>query len=211
MTNYARVERLALCETLLRTGPDAPTLCEGWRTRDLAAHLVLREGRPDAQIGMLVPALADRTAAVQERLASGPFGDLVGAVRTGPPGWHPTRIAAVDQVVNTGEFFVHHEDVLRAEPGWTTPRAVPDALQRTLWRTCQVAGRLALRRAPVGVELVADGYGRTVVRKGQPLVRVHGSPAELLLFAFGRRAVAQVPLDGPPDAVAALASTPSAI
>jgi hypothetical protein len=36
-------ERLELCDLLLELGPDAPTLCEGWTTADLAAHLVLRE------------------------------------------------------------------------------------------------------------------------------------------------------------------------
>ncbi len=211
VTNYARVERLALCDTLLRTGPDAPTLCEGWATRDLAAHLVLREGRPDAQVGALVPALADRAAALQQRVSSGPYDDLVASVRTGPPVWHPSRLGPVDQLVNTAEFYVHHEDVLRAEPDWTTPRVIPEELQRTLWRTCQGVGRLALRKAPVGVELVADGYGSTVVRKGDPAVQVHGSPAELLLFVFGRRTAAQVRLDGPADAIAALRGSPSAM
>ncbi len=209
MTNYARAERLALCDTLLRTGPTAATLCEGWTTKDLAAHLVLREGRPDVQLGMVVPGLATRSAAVQRRLTDGPFERLVATVRSGPPTWHPTRLGAVDQLVNTAEFYVHHEDVLRAEPTWTTPREIPAELQATLWRTCQVVARLGLRKAPVGVEVVAEGHGRTVVRSGEPLVQVHGSPAELLLFAFGRRSAAQVRFDGPIEAVDALRGTPS--
>ena len=36
-------ERLGLCDLLLELGPEAPTLCAGWTTADLAAHLVLRE------------------------------------------------------------------------------------------------------------------------------------------------------------------------
>lgn len=204
VTNFARTERQALCDTFARTGPQAPTLCEGWTTQDLAAHLVMREGRPDAQLGMLVPALAGRTAAAQRALTSGPFEQLVATVRSGPPGWHPTRLGAVDQLVNTAEFYVHHEDVLRAQPGWTTPREMPAELQRSLWRTCQVVGRLGLRKAPVGVELVADGYGRTVVRAGEPVVQVHGLPTELLMLAFGRGSVAQVRFEGPVDAVDAL-------
>ena len=40
------------------TGPDGPTLCEGWQTRDLAAHLVLRERRPDAAAGVMGGPLA---------------------------------------------------------------------------------------------------------------------------------------------------------
>ena len=50
--SYSREERRALCALLDETGPDAPTLCEGWTTGDLAAHLVLRERRPDAAAGV---------------------------------------------------------------------------------------------------------------------------------------------------------------
>ncbi|HEX8496698.1 MAG TPA: TIGR03085 family metal-binding protein [Actinomycetales bacterium] len=213
MTNYAQVERLALCTTFEQVGPDAPTLCEEWQTRDLAAHLVIRERRPDAMLGRLVPAIAARAATAADQVSSRPFTDLVSTVRSGPPGWHPTRLGPVDQVVNTAEFFVHHEDVLRAQPGWVAPRPLPEELQRTLWRTCGVVGRLALRSAPVGVELVGTGAGagRAMVRSGRPVVTVTGLPSELLLFAFGRRAQAKVDLDGPADAVASLLATPGAV
>jgi uncharacterized protein (TIGR03083 family) len=43
---YAQDERAALAALLHETGPDGPTLCEGWQTRDLAAHLALRARRP---------------------------------------------------------------------------------------------------------------------------------------------------------------------
>ena len=48
-------ERAALCDTLEKYGPDAPTLCAGWLTLDLAAHLVAREARSDAAIGLVFP------------------------------------------------------------------------------------------------------------------------------------------------------------
>lgn len=200
MTNFARAERLALSDTLLATGPDVPTLCEGWSARDLAAHLVVRERRPDAAPGVLIKPLAKYTESVQAGVAATEWTALVDQVRQGPPVWHPARVAAVDEATNTAEFFVHHEDVLRAQPGWQA-RELPDAEQRALWRAASVAGRLALRQAPSGVELVAPGYGRAVVHRGHPLVRVEGAPSELLLWAFGRRSVAQVHLDGPNDAV----------
>jgi uncharacterized protein (TIGR03085 family) len=200
MTNHARAERQALCETLLTTGPDAATLCEGWDARDLAAHLVVRERRPDAQPGILVGAFAGHTQAVQAHVAAAEWPDLVAQVRQGPPLWHPARVPAIDEVMNTAEFYVHHEDVRRAQPGWVA-RELSESLQRALWRSCATAGRLALRQADVGIELVAPGFGRTVVRRGHPMVRVEGPPSELLLWAFGRRAVAQVHLDGPNDAV----------
>ncbi len=54
--SVARAERAALADLMLEVGPDSPTLCGDWTTRDLAAHLVLRERRPEAA-GLVVPAL----------------------------------------------------------------------------------------------------------------------------------------------------------
>jgi uncharacterized protein (TIGR03085 family) len=206
MSRHAQSERQALCDVLLDVGPDAATLCHGWQARDLAAHLVIREHRPDAQLGMFVPRLAGRTETVQAEVAAADWPVLVGRVRSGPPAWHPTRIGAVDETVNTAEFFVHHEDVLRARPGWTA-RDLPADLQDALWRVARTIGRLSLRRAPVGVELVAPGHGRSTARKGHPVVRVEGPPAEILLYVFGRRDVAAVHLDGPDRAVEQLRAT----
>jgi uncharacterized protein (TIGR03085 family) len=210
VTRHARAERIALCETFEATGPDVPTMCEGWTARDLAAHLVVRERRPDAQVGMFVPPLAGHTESVQAAVAAKEWAALVDEVRAGPPAWHPARLAAVDAAMNTAEFFIHHEDVRRAQPGWQ-PRALTPDLEGALWRTCRTTGRLALRRSPVGVELVAPGYGRATARKGHPTVRVEGAPAELLLFVSGRRDVAQVTLDGPNQAVEQLRAIRSAM
>ena len=82
----ARKERAALVDTMRATGPDAPTLCEGWNTRDLAAHLVVRERRLDAAPGILVPKLAGYTARVQEQVtASTDWSELLVQVAAGPP------------------------------------------------------------------------------------------------------------------------------
>jgi uncharacterized protein (TIGR03085 family) len=210
MTNLARSERLALCQTLEQAGPDAPTLCEGWTARDLAAHLVTRERRPDAQIAMLVPPLAEHAARVQAGLAAVAWTDLVRRVHDGPPVWHPTRLPLLDAAVNTAEFWVHHEDVRRAQPGWK-PRPSPLADQRQLWHACGTVARLALRSSPVGVVLTAPDFGRKPVHRGEPAVEVVGPPGELLLFALGRRDVAEVRLHGDDDAVAALQRSSTAI
>ena len=132
MTSPARRERSALCDTFETVGPDAPTLCSPWRTRDLAAHLVIRDGRPDAALGMFVPPLAERARRVQDGYAAEPWPELVERVRTGPPSWSPTRLEPVDTVVNLAEMFLHHEDVLRAAAGWE-PRLLPDDLEQGLW------------------------------------------------------------------------------
>src|SRR4051812_36111592 len=62
MTPFARRERTALRDTLRATGPDAPTLCEGWTARDLAAHVVVREHAPIGALGIWARPLAGYTA-----------------------------------------------------------------------------------------------------------------------------------------------------
>ncbi len=65
----ARRERLALCDLFLEVGPDAPTLCGDWTARDLAAHLVMRERRPDGAIGIVLGAAAGHAEKVQRSIA----------------------------------------------------------------------------------------------------------------------------------------------
>ncbi|HXF19607.1 MAG TPA: TIGR03085 family metal-binding protein [Streptosporangiaceae bacterium] len=204
----ARDERLALCALLDETGPQAPTLCEGWTTLDLAAHLVLRERRPDAAAGIMVGALAPYTRRVQRTLAQQtPFGGLVAAIRNGPPRLSPMRVAALDERTNLVEFFVHHEDIRRGAPGWTERKLSP-ALAEALWHQLGNA-RLFLHRAPVGVEFARDDVDtdpgaervRITVKQRTPVVTVIGSPAELTLWALGRTGAAQVRLDGSEAAV----------
>src|SRR5207248_6880041 len=98
-----------------RLGPNEPTLCAGWTTRDLAAHLVVRESRLDASVGIVVHAFAGYLARVQGKVAAKPFDRIVGALRTGPPRWSPYRISAIGEAANNIEFFVHHEDVRRTQ------------------------------------------------------------------------------------------------
>jgi uncharacterized protein (TIGR03085 family) len=198
--NWARTERLALCGLLAETGPDAPTLCQGWTTGDLAAHLLLRERRPDAAPGILVPLLAGRTERVQRQLRrTTPFPRLVEMLREGPPAWSPLAWPGVEGVANTVEFFVHHEDVRRARPGWE-PRELPQALEEQLWSRLKM-GRFTLRRLPVEVTL-ADPDGRTQrLTKGGRQARVHGVPSELTLWTAGRKDAARVEITGEAEAV----------
>lgn len=196
----ARAERQRLADTFLAVGPDAPTLCHPWTTRDLAAHLVVRERRPDAAIGIVAKPLAGYTDKVQAKLAAGNWEELVEAVRSGPPLWAPTRIEAVDRATNTAEFFVHHEDVLRAVDGWA-PRELDPELTFDLTATLRRA-KLLVRSSPVGIVLAPTDAGAAVTAKqAQPSVTVSGPIGELVLWAFGRQAHAVVDYDGPADAV----------
>ena len=107
MIRHARAERAALCDTLLEVGPDAPTLCGGWTSGDLLAHLLVREGRPDQAAGVLVPKLADRTEQAMARLRDEhDHATLVERLREGPPRWHPARVPAVDDQTNLVAMFV---------------------------------------------------------------------------------------------------------
>jgi len=199
MPHYAQQERRALADLLLRVGPDAPTLCAGWQARDLAAHLVLRERRPDAAPGVLLKPLAGYTDRVQRSIRDGrPWPALVGAVRTGPP--LPLRLGFIDEPLNTTEFFVHHEDVSRAQPG-VEPRSLDSGLERALWSRVRLMARTARRRSPVGLVLEAPGYGQVTARPGTPQVTAVGDPGELTLLLFGRQQAARLDWRGDPAAV----------
>lgn len=185
----AQAERDALCDLLLETGPDAATLCSGWTTRDLAAHLVIRENRPDAALGIVLPPVAPWTGRVQSDTAQQDFASLVQAVRQGPPRWSPQALAPVDGATNTIEFFVHHEDVRRAQDGWE-PRELDAAASDQLWSRLRDGSRWLLRRSPVGVMATpTDGpdAGREVrLRGGEPVVRLVGPVGEIVLACYGR-------------------------
>jgi uncharacterized protein (TIGR03085 family) len=210
---YARDERLALCTLLDEAGPSEPTLCEGWRTVDLAAHLVLREHRPDAGVGMLGGPLAAYTRRVQSGLAQRtPYPRLVQTIRNGPPRLSVFGIPGVDERANVTEYFVHHEDVRRARPGWE-PRELDPGLSEVLWKGLRTA-RFILRKAPVGVELARDDTPRPgaasprrvriTAKARTPVVTVTGTPAELTMWTVGRKAAARVRLDGSEADVQAL-------
>ena len=192
-TSYAARERSALCDSALGAGPDAPTLCEGWSVRDLLVHLVLRDANPLA----VRQGVRGRAGA---ELAALPFGELVERVRSGPPRWNPAGLPGAGRLVNGVEFFVHHEDVRRAQPHWA-PRRLPEDVSASLWRSVRTAGRLLHRRAGTGVVLVVPGGQRAVVRRGPLAVSITGQPGELLLHAMGRGAAAVVDVDGSPEAL----------
>ncbi len=219
--SHAQDERRAICDLLAELGPDKPTLCEGWQTRDLAAHLVLRERRPDAGAGVMGGPLAGYTKRVQAKLTERtPFPRLLELIRSGPPRLSVFAVPGADERLNLVEYFVHHEDVLRAQPGFQ-PRTISPQLSDLLWARLPLA-RLLLRRAPVGVELIrADGASpaadaphpggngrvRITAKARTPLVTVTGEPAELTLWVMGRTGAARVELDGSDRDIAALQAT----
>lgn len=202
MTSVARTERAALAALMADLGPDAPTLCGGWTTRDLAAHLVLRDRRPDALPGLVIGRLAGWTRRVQERITKDDYRALVAKVRAGSP----VPLGPLDQVYNTAEYFVHHEDVRRAQPGWA-PRPTDVEREDALWRTLTARAPLMFRRSPVGVVLCLPDGTTSVAHKGERSVTLTGPASELILYAFGRTAHAYVEIDGDPADVQAFRDT----
>ncbi|MFD3479485.1 TIGR03085 family metal-binding protein [Streptomyces sp. NPDC058695] len=203
MSTHAKRERLLLADLLEASGPDAPTLCEGWNARDLAAHVVVRERRADAAGGIVIKQLAQRLERVQAEFAEKPFDELIQLIRTGPPRFSPFSLKQIDEASNAVEFFVHTEDVRRAQPDWT-PRELDPVFADVLWSRLERMARVIGRKSPVGLVLRRPD-GRTVVaHKGTPVVTVTGEPSELLMFAFGRQDAARVQTEGEKDAIGKL-------
>jgi uncharacterized protein (TIGR03085 family) len=180
----AQRERHALVDTMRAVGPDAPTLCGDWTTRDLAAHLVVRERRLDATPGITISALAGYTAHVQHRVTkSTDWDELLNKVASGPPLYSPFKL--LDPVANMGEMFIHHEDVRRAQTGWE-PRQLDDTTVKALARGLPLMARLTLGGAPARVSLRTPD-GKTVAAVGRgPELTVTGEISELTLFIAGR-------------------------
>ena len=145
---------------------------------------------------------ARRTATLGER----DFASLVDQVRSGPlPGFF--RIGWVRRFPNLDEFFVHHEDVRRANGGG--PRRNAPDLDAALWRNVARSPWFLARRLR-GVNLDLEWAGTTErvrARRGKTSARLVGAPGELLLSLFGRRSAAQVEIEGEPAAVAAIRET----
>lgn len=191
----SQAEREALADLLQQSGPDAPTLCEGWTARDLAVHLVIREYRPDAAAGMFFKGLANRLDTVSHDYESKPFAELVEMYRNGPPTWNPMRLA--DKYANLAENFVHHED-LRRGGGEYAPRDLPQSARDDLWKAVGKMAKFFLRSSSIHVVLErTDAATPTVVRAGADStdeVRVSGEAGELLLWLYGRDGAVDVVL-----------------
>jgi uncharacterized protein (TIGR03085 family) len=201
-------ERVRFTDLLLELGPDAPTLCEGWVARDLAAHMVVIE-HPEAWVGggswrrfALANRLHDR---VMDQQRSLPWAEQVDRVRRGPI-FGPFGWRAVRERMYIREYLIHHEDLRRANA--LGPRTGVPELQAMAWKKATTVGKIGLKRAPLpkgyGLELANPNGERAVVVKGTPTVTIHGDPMELLLYAFGRCSAAAVRIEGPDDAVAAM-------
>ncbi len=201
---FDAAERDGISDLLDQLGPDAPTLLHPWTTRDLAAHLVLRERDPVAAPGLVVPGPWARFAERRRHaLTRRRYEDLVATLRGGPP-WGLFRARPVRRVAGLNEFFVHHEDVRRANGA--DVRNLSPGENEALFRNAALARRLLLLSTPsVGLDLEWAGTECAVrSRLDRPRVQLRGLPGELLLYLFGREGAARVDITGSSEALAVL-------
>lgn len=205
---FVEPSREFLAETLLAAGPGADTLCDGWRTQELAAHLYLREHNPGVGLGMVLKPWKKATDKAIAKLAEessspGTFAALVEKFRAGPPKMSPFALKAVDKNANLTEFFVHTEDVRRATDRWA-PRALDAGYSEALWADLIKRAAIMYRSVDLGIVLVNPNGPRHVAKRAPVSVAIIGAPGELLMHANGRTGHALVSFEGQPDAVALL-------
>lgn len=203
MQHHALDERQDLGATLRTLGPSAATLCAGWTTSELAAHIALRERSLAETAGRLPVRRLHEIAARQVAglVAREPYERIVAMIESGPPRYSPWALPPLREAVNLLEYVVHHEDARRGG-GDLTPRPLPIARQRAVWQRLRLAAPLTLARVGVGVVAVWPSHGqfRTLAaRRGGPVVTITGDPVELALVAFGRQSAAAVDYDGAPS------------
>jgi uncharacterized protein (TIGR03085 family) len=197
-------ERRELCDLALALGPDAPTLCEGWTSSDLMAHLVVRERKPIASAGNVVPHLSGLNRRAMARQQARGYEVLVERYRTPAP--FLRILPPVDEVMNGFELLVHHEDLRRGGEAWE-PRDLSAADVDLLWKRLTRGLGFLGRRLPVPTVIKRADTGATALaKKGGDPVTVTAPVVELVLFLFGRTAVRELSYDGPEDRVATLRS-----
>lgn len=189
--SFSSTERRRLSDLFLTLGPDAPTLCEGWNTKDLAIHLLFRETRPWLAFGS-----AEKAAA---KVGERKYEDIVKEWASGPGTFNPLRL--VDGLVNTAEHFVHHEDVRRGA-GEIVPRDFSQPVEKKLHQILALVAPRMLAKSVTPVVLYPTGHGRVlaaerrgVSEEGESAVGVSGDVGELVLWVFGRDAV-KISLEG---------------
>jgi uncharacterized protein (TIGR03083 family) len=196
MVRDERTELADLLDTLTPELWDAPTLCEGWRVRDVTAHLVEAATMSKAEMlgaalktGFRINTMLDREA---RRLGASPPAQLVGTLReiagshNLPPGTKPVHLFA--------DLVIHTQDIRRP---LGKPREIPPERLRTV------------------LDVEATGFGSKKRVRGLRLRATDvdwsagsgpevSGPAEALIMAVGGRPAALADLAG--DGLPTLAS-----
>lgn len=200
--SLARRERQSLCDLAQTLDGASPTLCGDWDLSMLLAHLIVRERRPLSASGIMVPQLAWVTERAMAKEVARGVPAMISTLRRPP--LTPYSLPVVERFTQTLEYFVHHEDIRRAQPAWE-PRLLPDEDVEELWTLVSRSGAYLGRGLSVPVRLARrDRPGTAAFSKGPDPVVVTGAVSELVLWAFGRTALRDLTVDGPPEALARL-------
>lgn len=182
-----------LCDALDAVPAGAPSCCEGWTAHDLAVHLWQLHHDPIGWALLLPPLEAAANRRIARLRDAGNYRDLVAQLRheRGPVPCMMPFDALEGHRHALGEYFVHTQDIVRANGLEQDP--VDDALAEALWRrAAQAAWQLRwgwVLEHPDGRRTRTLGPVRGIVR---------GEPAELICWVHGRPAeVTSVP--GPPS------------
>jgi uncharacterized protein (TIGR03085 family) len=200
VSTWAQAERAVLIDLLRSLGPAADVLPAGWVTADLAAHLYVRERRPDAALGVVVPgpAAAYTSRVMASVLRVSGYDQVVDVLAAGPP--RPLRM--IDEQLNLMEFFIHTEDIRRAQG--SHPRFLQVSMERALFARLRMLLRLSsLRVRGIQMDLVTAHGERASFGSG-PVAQLRGPVGELAMWVFDRKSVADVDVTGSSDAVARL-------
>ncbi len=189
-----RQDLLTLLQELRPAEWETPTLCDGWRVRDVVGHLTMATDTPlsSAVVGMVragfdVDRFLRRTA-VQR--GSAPLTTLLSGWRRAvtsrrtPPGGTPGQMLV--------EVVSHTQDLLRP---LGRPRATPpEHLRCALDTAVRLGGPFGSRQRAAGLRLVAPELDWTAGEPGAPEVR---GPGDALLLGMLGRAGVHRELTGP--------------
>jgi uncharacterized protein (TIGR03085 family) len=94
--------------------------------------------------------------------------------------------------MNTVEFFIHVEDLRRAQDGYE-PRAISPEMEDALWARVGPGGMAK----KVAATVVITSPGRADKQSGSgPVLTVAGDPGELTMFGAGRQQAAKIEISG---------------
>jgi len=165
----------------------AKTLCKGWSVEDLTAHLVSRERSAIGGLGIVVPALSGLHERRIARLEAKGHGYIINKL-SHYPWWMPA-------VLNTAEFWVHNEDMLRGELDLKRP--TPDGecgeiLWGSLGGLVRVKKDMVADLGNVTIHNTQSGEEIKLRSRSDKQTTIIGAPGELLMYFYGRREVAKV-------------------
>jgi len=181
-------ERDAIVATLRSLTPqqwDAPSLCEGWRVRDVAGHMItgLETSLPTVLMKTAKAGFSINKASAQAGRETGarPTDELIKALES------PTELTGFAKVIGYSKLVpdvtIHHEDIRRAV-GMSAHEVPAERMKFSLTTLRKDTGPLKAKKRSDGLRFVAtdldwaEGEG--------PEVR---GPGLSLLLAMGGRSV----------------------